>query len=346
MYLKRIIVIILFIGIGIGSFFTYNFYTTFFKENTAFETKDVIVYIPTDVDFGKLITIIGPYVKSKKTFVVAAQKKGYDRRIKSGKYRIVKGMTNNDIVNTLRSSNTYVRLIFNNQERLQNLAHRISTQIEADSLSLIRAFLDTDFLAKNGFDTENAMSMYISNTYNFFWNTSATMFRDRMLKEYHNFWNQSRLAKAEKIGLTPQEVYILASIVTKETNKRDEQPRVAGVYLNRLKKRMRLQADPTVIFALKLKNNDFKHIKRVLYKDLKVNSKYNTYLNRGLPPGPITMPDISAIEAVLNPEKHAYLYFVLDPDKMGYHAFSKTLKEHNIKKAKFTRWLNKNRIYR
>jgi UPF0755 protein len=168
-----------------------------------------------------------------------------------------------------------------------------------------------------------------------------------MLKNYERFWNKRRLGQAKKLGLSPQEVYVLASIVHKESVKKEEQPRIAGLYLNRLRKRMRLQADPTVIFAIKRASGDFEQeIKRVLYKDLKLNSPYNTYKAKGLPPGPISMPDLSAIEAVLNPEQHDYLYFVASPSKPGYHLFAKTLAQHNRNKKEYVNWINKQRIYR
>lgn len=162
-----------------------------------------------------------------------------------------------------------------------------------------------------------------------------------MLKEYKNFWNTDRLAKAEKLGMSPVEVITLASIVHKETVKKDERPRVAGAYLNRLEQGMPLQADPTVIYALKLKDNDFaKVIKRVLYGDLTLSSPYNTYVHVGLPPGPIAMPDITAIDAVLNPEKHNYIYFCASVDRFGYHEFAATYPEHQVNAKKYADWIN------
>ena len=211
----------------------------------------------------------------------------------------------NDIINTIRISNTPVKIAFNNQERIENLAGRIATQIETDSLSLLLAMKDPNFLKANGFTDDTALTMYIPNSYELFWNTSAKSFRDRMLKEHKRFWNDTRKAKAKLLKLTPEEVYTVASIVQKETAKVNERPRVAGVYLNRLKKGIKLDADPTVIFAMKHKANDWDMVvKRVLYKDLEIDSPYNTYRNASIPPGPIFMPDISSIDAVLNAEKH------------------------------------------
>src|SRR5690554_3395084 len=160
-------------------------------------------------------------------------------------------------------------------------------------------------------------------------------------KEYRSFWNEERRAKAEALNMTIQEVSTLASIVHKETVKIDERPRVAGVYLNRLKRGMLLQADPTVIFANKKHSGDFNQvIKRVLFHHLEVNSPYNTYKFAGIPPGPIAMPDISAIDAVLNPEQHDYLYFCASVERFGYHEFAKTLAQHNVNAAKYQRWVS------
>ena len=168
-----------------------------------------------------------------------------------------------------------------------------------------------------------------------------------MLNEYNRFWNDERRTKAKALGLTPNEVVSLASIVHKETAKVDERSRVAGVYLNRIKKNIKLQADPTVIYALKKHTSNFDTvIKRVLYKDLELDSPYNTYKYAGIPPGPITMPDISAIEAVLTPEKHDYYYFVADVENFGYHKFAKNLAQHNRNKAQYIRWINNQNINR
>jgi UPF0755 protein len=202
-------------------------------------------------------------------------------------------------------------------------------------------------LAENGFNEDNVLTMFIPNTYELYWNTTAVKFRDKMIKEYRNFWNEERVAKAKAQGLTPIEATILASIVHKESVKKDERPRIAGVYLNRLHKGILLQADPTVIFAVKKKSNDFKQvIKRVLNKDLQVASPYNTYYSAGLPPGPIAMPDITAIEAVLNPEKHSYIYFCASVERFGYHEFAVTQAEHEQNAKKYYNWINSQGVKR
>jgi len=347
MYIKRILLAIAIIGLLVAGAFAYMVYTVFFTPNTVFNNTQAFVYIPTNASFSEVKNNLAPLLLDTDAFESAAERKGYTRKIKGGKYAIKKGMTNNDIINTLRVNNIPVKVAFNNQERVEDLAGRIATQIEADSASLLAAFKDNDFLKANGFDAANQISLYIPNSYEFFWNTNAQDFRKRMLKEYKRFWNNERMAKAKALGLSPNEVITLASIVHKESAKADERPRVAGVYLNRLKAGMLLQADPTLIYGIKKEANDFSLvIKRVLYKDFKLESPYNTYKYGGLPPGPIAMPDISAIDGVLNAEEHDYYYFVANVEKFGYHMFAKNLTQHNRNKAQYIRWINSKNINR
>src|SRR5690606_22840862 len=347
MYFKKILLAIALIGLVIAAFISYKIYNAMFKPNTAFNNEMAYLYIPTNATYDVVREQLEPLVDNIDNFDALASQKKYTSNIKAGKYAIKKGMTNNDIINTLRVNNLPVKVSFNNQETIEKLAGRISTQIEADSLQLLEVMKDVKFLNDNDFSLKTALSMYIPNSYEFFWNTSAEQFRERMLTEYKRFWNETRLAKAQNIGLTPEKVNILASIVHKETAKVDERPRVAGVYMNRYKIGMLLQADPTVIFAVKETTGNFDQIiKRVLYKDLEVDSPYNTYKYVGLPPGPIAMPDISAIDAVLNYEKHDYFYFVADVKNFGYHKFAKTLTQHNINRQEYIRWINQQGVNR
>lgn len=335
------------LGVVVGLYFTVNFFSIFLWDNTLFANNNQIIYIDSDDNFDSLMADLGPYLKSKDNFITAARKKGYISRIKSGKYLLTPGMGNNKMINSLRSNAQIVKVTFNNQERLEILAGRIAKQIEADSLSLLKAFKEPSFWKDKAFQEETYLAMFLPNTYNFYWDVSPEIFREKMWINYKSFWNAERRQKANKINLSAEEVITLASIVQKETNKKGEYERVAGVYLNRLKKRMKLQADPTIIFALKKKTNNFNlAIKRVLLKDLNVKSAYNTYKNYGLPPGPIAMADLNVIDAVLNAEKHNYLYFVGNPEKSGYHSFAKSLREHNNNRKKYTQWLNQNRVYR
>ena len=334
-------------GLIIAGILAYMVYEALFTPNTAFEQEEVYVFIPTGGNFSDVRSTITPYLKKQGTFEAVAKRKKYIDYVKPGRYRITRGMNNNEIINSLRSQNIPVSVSFNNQETLADLAGRISSQIEADSISLLNAFTDSDFLEQNRFDKYSGITPYIPNTYEFFWNTSAVEFRDRMLKEYTNFWTEERKNKAKSKSLSQKEVISLASIVQKETAKVDERPRVAGVYLNRIRRNMRLQADPTVIYAIKWETGNFDTvIKRVLYRDLELDSPYNTYKYAGIPPGPITMPDISSIEAVLNPENHKYLYFVANVKDFGYHIFAETLTQHNRNKTQYIRWLNEQNVNR
>ncbi|MFN3967843.1 endolytic transglycosylase MltG [Flavobacterium sp.] len=315
-------------------------YIKFFTSNTTFEKEEVFVEIPTDSKYEDVQRILSPYVKNMSDFETIASLRSYPENVKAGRFLLKKGMSAFQLVATMRR-NVPVKLAFNNQERLENLCERISAQIEPDTTKLLATFRDTAFLEKNGFTKENVFAMFLPNTYEFYWNISAEKFRDKMLDEYNKFWTKERIAKATELNLTPVQAITLASIVHKETVKKSERPTVAGVYLNRLRDGMKLQADPTVIYALKLRDNDFDRIiKRVLYKDLFIASAYNTYQNLGLPPGPIAMPDIDAIDAVLNPEKHDYLYFCASVEKFGYHEFAATMEQHNVNAKKYADWMN------
>lgn len=346
MNLKKIIGIVSVIIAAGLIIYGYIMYRQIFAGNTKFTEKEIYVNIPTDATFDQVKSIMATYVDDMSRFETTAEKKSYPTNVKAGRFLLKKGMNSNEIINALRQ-NVPVQLAFNNQERMEDFAGRIASQLEPDSLKLMAAFTDADFLKENGFDQTNALCMYIPNSYEFFWNISAEKFRDRMAKEYRSFWNADRRAKAEKLGLTPIQVYILASIVHKETVKVDERPRVAGVYLNRLNKGIKLEADPTVIYAMKKQADDFSLvIKRVLNKDLLTNSTYNTYMYEGLPPGPIAMPDISAIDAVLNPEHHNYMYFCASVTNFGYHEFAVTLAQHNVNAQKYAAWINAQGIKR
>jgi UPF0755 protein len=347
MYIKKILLVIVLIGLVIAGLIANYVYSAMFKPNTNFDSPQVYIYIPTDSKYEVVREQLVPLLKNIDKFDALAVRKKYTSNVKPGKFVIVNGMNNNEIINSIRSNNIPVKVSFNNQETLPQLAGRIASQIEADSLSLLNTFENDRFLKENGFTENTSLGMYIPNSYEFFWNTSAEKFRDRMLKEYKKFWTESRLNKAKAFGLDEGKVITLASIVQKETAKVDERPKVAGVYLNRIKKGMPLQADPTVIYAIKQKSGNFDTIiKRVLYKDLELDSPYNTYKYAGIPPGPIAMPDISSIDAVLNPENHDFYYFVANVEQFGYHKFAKTLSQHNRNREEYVRWINKQGINR
>ncbi|MDO9276768.1 MAG: endolytic transglycosylase MltG [Lutibacter sp.] len=341
---KKLLLLIIGLLLLIGGVLGLSLYNKIFKGNTV---EEGYLYIPTGSNFEDVENLVRPFLKRVKPFVSVAEKLNYPDAVKPGKYKISKGMNNFDLVRMLRSGNqTMVNLSFNNQDTFEKLAGRISQQIEADSLSLLKAFTDNSFLEESGFNATNAIGIYIPNSYEFYWNTTAEDFRAKMLNEYNKFWDPARLEKAKKLNLTKNEVITLASIVQKETATVNERPIVAKLYLNRLESGWPLQADPTIIFALKAKFGNDMVIKRVFSKDLDINSPYNTYKNTGLPPGPISMPDISSIEAVLNPANHDYYYMCASVTTFGTHEFAKTLDQHNKNAAKYQQWLNKQGVNR
>ncbi len=319
-------------------------YRSFFGLNVRPGKEPSVIYIPEGSDYsGAMDSVVANLdVKNEKILRFIAEKKKYPSLIKSGRYLVEKEMSYNELINLLRSGRQMpVNITFNNIRTLNDLAGKIGGRIEADSTEIIDFLNNEENYVDDGFSIETIISVFIPDTYELYWNTSARGLYNRMLREYRNFWNEKRLKLAEDENLDPLEVSVLASIVEEEATKADEKPRIAGVYINRLKRGIPLQADPTIKFAV----NDFT-LSRVLSKHLLVESPYNTYKYKGLPPGPINCPSIESIEAVLNAEKHDYLFFVAKSDFSGYHYFSKTLSEHNRYAAEYRRELNRRRIYR
>ena len=344
MKIKQIIISVVTIIIIVGAIIVYKYFSKIYVSNVI---ENSAVFIPSNATFDEVSKIIHPYVNNSNSFNWVAHRKNYPNVIKAGKYLIKKGMNNNELVNLLRSGKqSPITLTFNNQDSLEKLAGRIAEQIEADSIDILKTVLDTNFLKKNDFNKHDILGMFIPNSYEVYWNTSASQFRDRMLKEYANFWSSSREEKAKAMNLSKKEVITLASVVQKETAKVNERTTVAGLYINRLRGRWPLQADPTIIFALKQKHGQDYEVKRVLNADLDIDSPYNTYKNAGLPPSLIAMPDISSIDAVLNPKNHGYYYMCASVTNIGSHEFAKTLSQHNVNASKYQRWLSKQGINR
>lgn len=344
MKLKNLVSILLVIVMSGLLIYGYKLYNKTFVSNTSFSEREVYITIPTNSTHEDIKKILTPYVKDFDQLDAVFQQVSFEQSYIPGRFLLKKGMSNYDLIQALKY-NVPVKLTFNNQETIEKLVSRISSQIEPDSIALMNVFLEPEFLEENNFTKEDVLSMFIPNTYEFYWNTTPLKVRNQMHKEYTRFWNEERRTKAEKLGLTPTEVITLASIVQKETAKVDERPKVAGAYLNRLEKGMLLQADPTVVYSKKLLSNDFDQIiKRVYLKDLKLDSPYNTYMYKDLPPGPIAMPDISSVDAVLNPEKHNYIFFCASVERMGYHEFAENLAQHNVNRDKYSAWLDKNNI--
>lgn len=319
----------------------YQLYRYVFEANVKNEKA---VIIPENASFDAVIDTLQNHdiLKNYKAFRWVSKKKKYSDAVKPGRYLFKKGENTNQIVNKLRGGiQEPLELTFNNVRFKEELAGKVSRYIRADSVSILTLFNDTLKIEEWGFTPETFKAMFIPNTYEFYWTTSADAFAQRMKQEYDRFWDSGRREKAADIGLSPVEVSILASIVQEETSKAEEFERVAGLYINRLQRGIALQADPTVKFAV----GDFS-LRRILNKHLEIDSPYNTYKRAGLPPGPINFPEIALLEAVLNYEDHNYMYMSAREDFSGYHNFAVTLSEHNRNAARYRRALDKRKIWK
>ena len=330
--------ILLAVALTTGLFFIFAIYAILFP-NTSIQDEDTYLYISDDDQFEDVLE----QIKDKSllindfTFKVLAKQIKYDQKIRPGRYKITPGMSNFILLRKLRGGKQDpVKLVINNIRTKEQLAGRLSSMIMADSLSIINALNDSVFLKQYDLNPYNAVIFFIPNTYEVFWDTDTKELFDRMKKEFNAFWNEDRLTKAAAIPMTQTEVMTLASIVEEETNKKKEHPIIAGLYINRLKIDMPLQACPTIRFAL----NDYT-INRVLIKHLKVKSPFNTYKNKGLPPGPIRLPSPTTIDAVLNYEKHDYLFMTAKETLNGEHNFAVTYAEHSINAKKYQQELNR-----
>lgn len=343
---KKIIISILLIGIGIGAYISYTMYTRIYMPNvTLTKSETAYFYIKTGSNFTDVANGLyeGGYIKNRTSFEWVSQKKSnFTENIKPGKYLLKEGMSNNELVDLLRSGKQEpVKLSFDHIRTVKELAGKVSREIEADSISIYNLLTDSDFVSKYGLDNKTILTLFIPNTYDFYWNTSAEQMVKKMAQEYKSFWTDERKQKAKAMSLSQSEVSILASIVQSEQSVRaEERPRVAGLYINRLKIGMRLQSDPTVIYAV----GDFE-IERVTGKHLAIESPYNTYRNSGLPPGPIVLPSIKSLDAVLNYEKHHYIYMCAKEDFSGYHNFSVNFSDHQVNARKFQQELNRRNIH-
>ncbi len=343
--LKKILLWVIGVVFILASIAGYKIYSFIFGPNINLSGEETTyIYIKTGSTYSEVRSslIDSGYIKNLNSFDWVAERKNYPSLVKAGRFQIKDGMSNNELINMLRLGRQEpIKLTFTNIRTKEQLAGHLATRIEADSLSIISLLNDRSVMNSYGHTVENAALLFIPNTYEFFWNTSAEQLLQRMQREYQRFWNEERLQKAAAIKMTPQEVGIMASIVQQETIKADEMDIIAGVYVNRIKTKMPLQADPTVIFAHK----DFT-ITRVLKKHLELDSPYNTYKYRGLPPGPISLPSPAAIESVLNYKKHDYLYFCAKDDFSGYHAFARTYQQHLANARKYQQELNRRNIMR
>lgn len=321
-------------------FYTYQLIQT---PNILVEKEDRVLLIPYGATFKDVQNKLydEDYVQDLITFSFLAKLMDYDKKVKAGRYLLKSDMTNMDAIKLLRSgSQTPLNITFNNARLKEDLAEKLCSNIAADKDKFLALLNDTAVISTYGFTPYTIKSMFIPNTYEVYWTITEEELLDKMKLEYDKFWNEERLAKAKAINMTPEEVSTLASIVEAESKMRDEQPRVAGVYINRLNRGMALQADPTLVFAA----GDFT-ITRVLNNHKEIDSPYNTYKYAGLPPGPISIPSISAIDAVLNFESHKYLYFCAKEDFSGYHNFATNLTQHLNNARRYQQALNRAKIF-
>lgn len=338
----KIIISISIIILGIGGFMGLKFYKAYFAPNV--NGNHQYLYLKTGSTYEDLLANLQSkaILKDFDSFKQAAEKMKLSSSLKPGRYRLKGGLSNRSFINMLKSGNQDpVKLKFQNIRKKENFAAYMAKNMEADSLAFISVLDSAELLAKYGFTKENSYTLFIPNTYEMYWNIKPIDFFEKMQKEYVKFWNADRKQKAAKLNLSPIQVSILASIVDAEALYDKEMPIIAGLYLNRLNRGILLQADPTVIFA----NNDFT-VKRVTNRLLEVDSKYNTYKYQGLPPGPIMMPSINAIDAVLNREVNNYIYMCAKEDFSGYHNFAETKEQHELNAKKYRDALNKQKIYR
>lgn len=332
---RRSILIFLLLAASIGGYFAIEPIKSFLVPAVAKDIRDPFVCIPSGASFEDVIQILrrGGFIHDEVNFRWLADQMNYKKdKMRTGRFEVQPGWTNRQLIQHLRNGEQApVKFVLNNERLAEDVAGKAARFIEADSMSILQLFRNKNYLRQYNLTDETLLTAFIPNTYEMYWNTDAQGFIARMVKEHDLFWSKNnRLDKAKGLGMTPEEVYILATIVERETNAVSEKPTIAGVYLNRLKINMKLQADPTCVFATR----DFT-TRRVTEFHTTFDSPYNTYMYKGLPPGPISMASIPSIDAVLKPEKHNYLYFCAKPDDSGTHAFAATFEAHKVNAVRF-----------
>ncbi len=340
---RRVTLAFLFLAVMVAIIAAFGYYSVYSSNFDLGEKEHDFLYIRSSDSYHDVMTQLQNKgcVKNQMTLEWVMDRKNYPNHVIAGKFKIVNGMNNNDFVNMLRSGmQEVVNVTLNMERNLPQVASTLSGLLDVDSTTVLEQLLSPQFLTQHNLTKETAICMFVPNTYQFYWATSEEKVLERFWQEYNDFWGDKRKKKAEKWGLTPNEITTLASIVFKETTKKVDAPKIAGVYLNRIREGMPLQADPTLIFAL----NDTS-IRRVLNVHKQIDSPYNTYKYRGLPPGPISMPSTTYIDAVLDAPRHDYLYFCAKEDFSGYSNFAKTYMEHLANARKYQNALNKRKIF-
>lgn len=337
-----IVVVIAVIMVLVGGYFAYNFYKTNYQGNVA---KEGFVLIPTDANFNQILDSINPYLKNPETFLKVAQDKGLDKFSRAGRYKISTGTNNTDLVNMIKAGNqTADNFRIGDFFDVYQMVGKVARKTEADSLQFATD-LNKIAVEKGLKNAEDLKKYFFIDTYQFFWTVTPADFFKKFEEQYTSFWTAERINKEKKTGLSRDQVYALASIVYKESGgKPDEMERIAGLYMNRYQKGMKLQSDPTVIYAVNKASNFTTPIKRVLYKHLREPSPYNTYANAGIPPGPICVTDKNAVDAVLNYEKNNFIFMCADPKRFGLHKFTDSAVEHEKNAKEYQQWLNTKNI--
>lgn len=339
----KILVLTVFLLLAGASIIIYTYYQKIYSPAVVISKNNNYLFIPTGSNIEKVAEILyeNGFVSSKSSFLWLAEIKKYHNKVKAGKYLLKNGMSNNELIDLLRSGKQ-VPIKFSTDfiRTKEELAGKASKIFESDSISFLNYFNMSEQIEKNyNISSKNLISLLIADTYEFYWNTSPKDFLDRLYKHYTEFWTTDRINKAKQNGLSKHEIHTLASIVEMEAIHNNEMSTIAGVYINRLNANMLLQADPTVIYAV----GDFT-IKRVNGAHLKTDSPYNTYKYKGLPPGPICVPSKTAIEATINFEKHKYFYFCAKDNLKGFHNFAENYNQHMINAKQYQKELNKRKI--
>lgn len=340
--MKKAILIVILLVLVVGGFFGFRFYKKYYGNNIE---KDGYVLIPHHASFKQILDSASKYVSNKESFEAVAQEKGLSENFKAGRYHFQKGLGNTRLVNMIKAGNQADNSFrIGDFGDIYQMIGRVTKKTELDSLQFVNDF-NKIAQAKGYNNAEDLKKYFFIDTYNFFWTVTPQEFFKKFDSQYQDFWNSERKAEEQQSGLTRDQIYALASIVYKESGgKKDEMRTIAGLYLNRYRKGMKLQSDPTVIYAINKQTNFKDQIKRVFYKHLSTPSPYNTYANKGIPPGPICVVDKNSVDAVLNAEKNNYIFMCADPARFGYHKFTASAEQHAINAKAYQNWLNSKNI--
>lgn len=340
--MKKAILIIIILILAVAGFFGLKFYNKYYGNNVE---KEGYVLIPHKADFKQILDSITPYIKNKESFEIVAKDKDLQQNFKAGRYHFKSGASNTSLVNMIKAGNqTENSFRIGDFGDVYQMVGKVTRKTELDSLQFVKD-LNKIAVEKGYNNAEDLKKYFFIDTYNFFWTVTPKEFFKKFENQYNDFWTSERKAKEQQSGLTREQIYALASIVYKESGgKPDEMKTIAGLYLNRYRKGMKLQSDPTVIYAMNKQTNFKESIKRVFYKHLSTPSPYNTYANTGIPPGPICVVDKNSVDAVLDAENNSYIFMCADPRKPGYHKFTASAEQHVINAKEYQDWLNSKNI--